>query len=103
MPCAIDPSRLAPYRLTKDLFVGVIERILAMCGRTPESVLYMVGDNCPLNKAVAEKRAKPFICCQAHMLILAIGEYMRQYEALIGKVSALMTRAQHQCSQPVPP
>jgi hypothetical protein len=91
MPCAIDPSRHALYRLTKDLFVGVIERILAMYGRTPESVLYMVGENCPLNKAVAEKMAKPFIGYQAYMLSLAIAEYMQQHQILLNKVTALMT------------
>lgn len=50
------------------------------------SVVYIVGDNCSLNKAMATKTMTDLVGCASRRLNLAIKIYLQDDEAITNKV-----------------
>jgi len=70
----------------KNYFVNV----LAYYNRNLDDILFLVGDNCPTNIAIANNCKIPFIGCFSHRLNLAVKTYLKDYKLLLDKVEKLM-------------
>lgn len=87
----IDDYLILDYRLDADAHVAAIESLLAEYDRSVEhSVLFFVGDNAPVNQAMARRVAKPMIGCHAHLLNLALKRFLHPHRVAIAKVDWLM-------------
>jgi hypothetical protein len=67
-----------------------IVKILAVYDKNIANVLFMVGDNCPTNPAIANSANVPFIGCASHRFNLAIKAFMSDYQEEIDTIQALM-------------
>ena len=69
---------------------SLILDVLQLFGKTLENVLFLVGDNAPVNPAIAHLMGIPFIGCASHRLNLAGKKYLEQYEESLDSIDQLM-------------
>jgi hypothetical protein len=62
----------ADYRLNADAHYEFIISTLAFYDRGPEALLFLVGDNCNTNTALARLCGVPLVGCASHRLNLAV-------------------------------
>ena len=60
--------------------------MLTLFNRTKDSIACIVGDNCNVNKALADRLGLPLVGCAAHRFNLAVQKYLEKYDALLGQV-----------------
>lgn len=72
--------------------VEFLRTTLSYYNKTLLDVVYMVGDNCSVNKAVAEEAGFPLIGCASHRLNLASKAIFQPFEAAISKVHDTMVK-----------
>lgn len=72
--------------------VAFLDETLAVFGKTNANVAFLVGDNCPTNQAIATDLLVPLVGCASHRLNLAVQAYLRNHEATIVQVHAIMTK-----------
>jgi hypothetical protein len=65
---------------------------LELYGRSMQSVLFFVGDNCSTNKALANLADVPLVGCASHRLNLACKQIFDCHSAMLQKMSSLMSR-----------
>jgi hypothetical protein len=63
--------------------------VLGIFGKDLSNVICIVGDNCNLNKRLADICGAPLVGCAAHRFNLAVSEYLCQYEDLLTNVLLL--------------
>jgi hypothetical protein len=68
----------------------LIEYVLRVFQKSTANLICIVGDNCNVNKALADILGVPLIGCAAHRFNLAVQEYLTKYDALLNKVAACM-------------
>jgi hypothetical protein len=68
----------------------LIEYVLRVFQKSTANLICVVGDNCNVNKALADILGVPLIGCAAHRFNLAVQEYLTKYDALLNKVVASM-------------
>ncbi|ETO99772.1 hypothetical protein F441_22803 [Phytophthora nicotianae CJ01A1] len=73
----------------------MIEDVLGVYKKNREMMRFVVGDNCPTNKAIATRLKVPLIGCASHRFNLAVCEYLTEYEDLIAEVQALCIQLRH--------
>jgi hypothetical protein len=72
---------------TAEAHLDFFEYVLSVFGKTVGDVICLVGDNCNVNKALADLMGVPLVGCAAHRLNLAIQEYLSSHqETLLSKV-----------------
>jgi hypothetical protein len=69
-----------------------IESSLQLYGKSLESLLFLTGDNCSTNKAVADLIGVPLVGCASHRLNLACKKAYEQAEDSLKKISSLMSK-----------
>jgi hypothetical protein len=61
-----------------------------MYGKGLSNLVYLVGDNAPVNTCLADLLEVPFIGCASHRFNLACKTYLEEYEETLSKISRLM-------------
>ncbi len=64
--------------------------VLELFGKDVNHVLFLVGDNAPVNKSLADLLGVPFIGCASHRLNLACKSYLEPFESILIKIHNLM-------------
>jgi hypothetical protein len=72
---------------TAERHAELIDYVLRVFHKTRESLICIVGDNCAVNKALADVLDVPLIGCAAHRFNLACQKYLEKYNAQLTKVS----------------
>ncbi len=62
--------------LTAEEHIRTLNDILQGYGRSEKNILYLVGDNCSVNKKIARDMKVPLIGCHSHRLNLAVSAYL---------------------------
>lgn len=71
-----------------------IDGTLNLYGKTLNSLLFIVGDNCKTNKKIADLCNVPFVGCASHRLNLAVKQFCASFETTLGKINQLMSKLQ---------
>jgi hypothetical protein len=77
---------------TADAHIRFLTETLHKVDKAMTDIMCLVGDNCETNKSIARKLKIPLVGCASHRLNLAVQRYLKDYDGLVSKVSAVMTR-----------
>ncbi|POM64142.1 Hypothetical protein PHPALM_20371 [Phytophthora palmivora] len=66
--------------------------ILTVFGKKIDQVIFLVSDNCPLNKKLARLLNVPLVGCASHRLNLAVSILTKPMEDVLDKIQKLMVR-----------
>ncbi|ETN06302.1 hypothetical protein PPTG_13659 [Phytophthora nicotianae INRA-310] len=69
-----------------------IERFLPFFGKTIEGCKFIVGDNCSVNKRLANMMGVPLVGCASHRLQLAVRDYLTPHEDALEEIQILMRK-----------
>jgi hypothetical protein len=72
--------------------IEFLQTTLGYFNKTLLDVVYMVGDNCSVDKRLAEDSGFPMIGCASHRLNLATKEVFEPYADIIAKVHDVMVK-----------
>ncbi|ETL36846.1 hypothetical protein F441_11590, partial [Phytophthora nicotianae CJ01A1] len=72
--------------------MGAIERFLPFFGKTINGCKFLVGDNCAVNKRLANLMNVPLVGCASHRLNLAVREFLVPFETALDQVQQLMRK-----------
>ncbi|ETP18589.1 hypothetical protein F441_07213 [Phytophthora nicotianae CJ01A1] len=75
-----------------DAHIALIIETLAVFGKDPGCLRFIVGDNCATNQAIATRMGLPLVGCASHRLNLAIQQYISEHKALLCQANELMTQ-----------
>ncbi|KAE8996964.1 hypothetical protein PF011_g15695 [Phytophthora fragariae] len=75
-------------RTHREYLAGVLETF----GKALSDCVYLVGDNCSVNKRLATIMQVPLVGCASHRLNLAVRHHLEQYEEDLVIVQALMVK-----------
>lgn len=64
--------------------------VLELYGKSSSSLVYLVGDNAPVNTCLAGLLKVPFIGCASHRFNLACQKYLEDYELQLSRISRVM-------------
>jgi len=67
-----------------------IRDVLGLFNKNFSNLIFMVGDNAPVNKSLADLLGVPFIGCASHRFNLACRHYLDPFETSITKINDLM-------------
>ncbi|GMF51859.1 unnamed protein product [Phytophthora fragariaefolia] len=73
-----------------DAHITFITETLAVFGKRPDCLRFIVGDNCTTNQAIATRMGLPLVGCASHRLNLEIQQHLAEHEALLSQVNELM-------------
>lgn len=93
VPEVIEQDILSCFIMDGKKYESTIREMLARVGKTSQNVLFLVGDNCPLNKKLSELLRVTFIGCAAHTLNLALKSHFASHKTIIGKVYKVLKLA----------
>jgi hypothetical protein len=75
---------------TAETHKAFIIDVLELYGKGSSSLVYLVGDNAPVNTCLADLLEVPFIGCASHRFNLACQKYLEDYELQLSSISRLM-------------
>lgn len=75
---------------TAETHKAYIIDVLELYGKGLSSLVYLVGDNAPVNTRLSDLLEVPFIGCASHRFNLACKKYLEDYEESLSKISRLM-------------
>lgn len=78
--------------LTAEGHLRAIDRFLPFFGKTIQGVRFLVGDNCAVNKRLANLMEVPLVGCASHRLNLAVRDFLRPHEDILEEVQLLMRK-----------
>ncbi|ETO99522.1 hypothetical protein F441_23063 [Phytophthora nicotianae CJ01A1] len=78
-----------------DAHIEMIDNVLGVYEKNREMLRFVVGDNCPTNKAIATRLKVPLIGCASHRFNLAVCDYLTEYADLIAEVQVLCIQLRH--------
>jgi hypothetical protein len=73
-------------------FMQVISGQLAFYSKDWTNVVCVIGDNCSVNKKLADLVKKPMIGCHSHRFNIGVNAFLAPYEGLLSKLDAIMAR-----------
>lgn len=79
-------------QLSADGHLLAIERFLPFFGKSIEGCKFLVGDNCSVNKRLANIMGVPLVGCASHRLNLAVRDYLAPHEPALEEVQQLMRK-----------
>ncbi|RLN32399.1 hypothetical protein BBJ28_00018242 [Nothophytophthora sp. Chile5] len=79
----------AEHGQTADAHIEMIDSVLNVYTKDTGMVLFVTGDNCATNQAIATRLGVPLVGCASHRFNLAVCRYLNDYQALIDQVQAL--------------
>jgi len=75
---------------TAETHKAFIIDVLELYDKGLSSLVYLVGDNAPVNTCLSDLLGVPFIGCASHRFNLACKKYLEEYEESLSKISRLM-------------
>ena len=69
--------------------------VLSVYRKDLTNLLFLVGDNAPVNKSIANLLVIPFIGCASHRFNLACKKYLEPFENNLKKINDLMITLSH--------
>jgi len=87
-----DASNEEDYQVTAAAHKEFIVSTLEFYQRSPETLTFLVGDNCNTNKALATQYGVPLVGCGSHRLNLAVKRFLEPNEPILKKINELMTK-----------
>lgn len=78
-----------------DLHIEFVGFVLAVYNRQWDSIVYIVGDNCSVNKVMASRAKTPLVGYANHRLNLIIKLYLQDDEAIIDMVHRLVLKLKY--------
>ncbi|KAG6599688.1 uncharacterized protein IUM83_13263 [Phytophthora cinnamomi] len=69
-----------------------IKRFLPFFGKSISRCLFLVGDNCGVNKRLVNLLGVPLIGCASHRLNLAVRDYLEPHDSVLEEVQQLMRK-----------
>ena len=69
----------------KDMLV----KVLGIFKKSLKNVVCLVGDNCPVNKKLANDCEKPLVGCAAHRFNLEVQMFLQPYKQVLDKVNLI--------------
>ncbi|ETI44632.1 hypothetical protein F443_10683 [Phytophthora nicotianae P1569] len=78
--------------LSADGHLTAIKRFLPFFGKSISGCLFLVVDNCTVNKRLANLLGVPLIGCASHRLNLAVRDYLEPHDNILEKVQQLMRK-----------
>eukprot|EP00644_Phytophthora_capsici_P014975 jgi/Phyca11/128425/e_gw1.76.76.1 len=69
-----------------------ISRFLPFYGKTTSNCLFLVGDNCTVNKRLANLLGVPLFGCVSRHLNLAVRDYLKPFEQSLDQVQQLVRK-----------
>ncbi|EGZ12619.1 hypothetical protein PHYSODRAFT_337039 [Phytophthora sojae] len=82
-------------RLSADGHLTAIKRFLPFFGKSISGCLFLVGDNCGVNKRLANLLGVPLIGCASHRLNLAVRDYLEPHDSILEEIQQLMLPRPH--------
>ncbi|EGZ12810.1 hypothetical protein PHYSODRAFT_511059 [Phytophthora sojae] len=79
-------------QLSADGHLTAIKRFLPFFGKSISGCLFLVGDNCGVNKRLANLLGVPLIGCASHRLNLAVRDYLEPHDSILEEVQQLMRK-----------
>ncbi len=70
----------------------LIIQILEKFGKNEDNIIFLVGDNCQVNKSLADLMNIPLVGCASHRLNLAVQEYLNDSEDILQQINKLMKK-----------
>ena len=74
--CCLDPQE----------HIDFIEFVMDLFNKSMANVMPIIGDNCSLNKSIAQKTGIPLIGCAFHVFNLAVSKILCHKEQVVGKI-----------------
>ncbi|ETK75794.1 hypothetical protein L915_17641 [Phytophthora nicotianae] len=78
--------------LNAESHMAALSAFLPFFGKTLSNVIFLVGDNCEVNKRLARLLVLPLVGCASHRLNLAVQSFIAPYEEELEQVQPLMKR-----------
>lgn len=75
--------------MSSEAHLDLIEFVLGLFGKMLSNVICFVGDNCNVNKHLADLAGIPLIGCAAHRFNLAVRDFLDEHDVLLTKVTFL--------------
>lgn len=79
-------------QLNADGHLTAIKRFLSFFGKSVSGCLFLVGDNCAVNKRLADLLGVPLVGCTSHRLNLAVRDFLEPSEDDLEAVQQLMRK-----------
>jgi hypothetical protein len=79
-------------QLNAEGHLNAIARFLPLFGKSISGCKFLVGDNCAVNKRLANLLVVPLVGCASHRLNLVVRDYLRTYEDILEEVQQLMRK-----------
>jgi hypothetical protein len=73
-------------------FMEVIAGQLSFYSKNWSNVVCVIGDNCSVNKKLADLVKKPMIGCFSHRFNIGVNAFLAPHQALLTKIDAIMVR-----------
>ncbi|KAG2796314.1 hypothetical protein PC112_g22265 [Phytophthora cactorum] len=79
-------------RLNAECHMSALASFLSFFGKDLSNVMFLVGDNCAVNKRLARLMGVPLVGCASHRLNLVVRHFLEPYEEEREQVQSLMKR-----------
>ncbi|ETP36191.1 hypothetical protein F442_15797, partial [Phytophthora nicotianae P10297] len=79
-------------RLNAESHISALASFLPFFGKDLSNVIFLVGDNCAVNRRLARLMGVPLVGCASHRLNLAVRRFLEPYEKELEQVQSLMKR-----------
>ncbi|ETO76292.1 hypothetical protein F444_08282 [Phytophthora nicotianae P1976] len=86
------PCDEQPQQLNAESHLTAIKRFLPFFGKSVSGCLFLVGDNCAVNKRVSDLLGVPLVGCSSHRLNLAVRDFLEPSEDDLEGVQQLMRK-----------
>lgn len=80
------PNLETDFDFTAESQLNFLRYVLGLFGRTLDDVLCLIGDNCNVNKSLADQAGLPLIGCASHRFNLEVTNYLTQFEGILSQV-----------------
>lgn len=87
---AIQP--LVDGSFTAEAHALFMEETLMNFGKHVQSISVLIGDNCNVNKCIADRLGVPLLGCASHRLNLAVKLFLHPHDGVLEKVHQFMTK-----------
>ncbi|ETO67628.1 hypothetical protein F444_15470 [Phytophthora nicotianae P1976] len=78
-----------------DAHIGFFRNVLAVYNKTVYMIVFMIADNCNIDRRIATKLGVPLVGCASHRFNLAVKKFLTEHESLLQKVNNLMQQLRY--------
>ncbi|ETI42993.1 hypothetical protein F443_11966 [Phytophthora nicotianae P1569] len=78
-----------------DAHIDFFRNVLAVYNKTVYMIVFMIADNCNIDRSIATKLGVPLVGCTSHRFNLAVKKFLTEHESLLQKVNNLMQQLRY--------